>query len=128
MAKKNKITTDGRQNLDNNPFASIQLDNLKAAPAIPIHQKKKAVNANPNKSKGIVKIRREKTGRGGKTVIVIYEIPNHINMPAREKLLKEMKTKLGTGGTIKDRNVEIQGEKLDAVREFLISKEFSVKG
>jgi translation initiation factor 1 (eIF-1/SUI1) len=39
-----------------------------------------------------------------------------------------MKAKLGTGGTIKIRNIEIQGDKLEAVKNFLIEDGFTVKG
>jgi translation initiation factor 1 len=129
MAKKDKIATDGGQEIGLNPFSSLQLDNLMPG-LVPYNSKisnsKKQVNN--QKSKGIVKIRREKTGRGGKTVIVVYEIPNHVNQPAREKMLKTLKARLGTGGTLKDRNIEIQGEKLDDVREFLTTEGFQVKG
>ena len=59
-------------------------------------------------SDGIVRLRREVNGRGGKTVIVIT------GLPLDEKGLKELGGKLkkicGTGGSVKNGVIEIQGE------------------
>ncbi len=61
---------------------------------------------NPNKQG--VRIRREAKGRGGKTVCVI----DGLNLPESElkALLKRLKARLGTGGAIKNNNIEIQGD------------------
>jgi translation initiation factor 1 len=76
-------------------------------------------------SDGIVRIRREVNGRGGKTVTVI----NGINLD--ENNLKQMTTDLkklcGTGGTLKDGVIEIQGDHRDKIHAFLIKKNFTVK-
>lgn len=70
---------------------------------------------------GIVRIRRESKGRGGKTVTVI----SGILLP--EDGLKEIATLLkkrcGTGGTVRDSNIEIQGDH----RELLLA-ELTVRG
>lgn len=57
---------------------------------------------------GIVRIRRECKGRGGKTVTVITGIP--IDEAALKELTGELKRRCGTGGTIKEGNIEIQGD------------------
>ena len=124
---KNRIETSGGEELATNPFESLKKEGLKSFNSTPDKAPNKKLKKMP-KSKGVVKIRKEKSGRGGKTVIVIYEMPNHVNMPMRDKLLKSMKAKLGTGGTIKIRNIEIQGDKLEAVKNFLIEDGFTVKG
>ena len=124
---KNRIETSGGEELATNPFESLKKEGLKPFNSTPAKAPNKKLKKIP-KSKGVVKIRKEKSGRGGKTVIVIYEMPNHVNMPMRDKLLKSMKAKLGTGGTIKIRNIEIQGDKLEAVKNFLIEDGFTVKG
>ena len=77
-------------------------------------------------SKTILKLKLEKKGRGGKSVTVIYEIPN--NPPYFKKLLKELKAQCGTGGTLKSSQMEIQGDNLYKVREILEDKGFTVKG
>lgn len=55
-----------------------------------------------------VRVWLDRKGRGGKTVSVIKGI---MSPPAgKEALLKVLKTKLGTGGAIKDGDIEIQGD------------------
>ena len=57
---------------------------------------------------GIVRIRLEKKGRGGKWVTVIEGIPEH---PDRLKVLsKQLKQQCGVGGGVKGLNLEIQGD------------------
>ncbi|MFN8424431.1 MAG: translation initiation factor [Anaerolineae bacterium] len=58
-------------------------------------------------------IRREKKGRGGKTVTVVYDL---VLKPDDLKALgKRLKTVCGTGGTVKDGTIEIQGDHRDAI-------------
>ncbi len=55
-----------------------------------------------------VRVWLDRKGRGGKTVSVVKGI---MSPPAgKEVLLKVLKTKLGTGGAIKDGDIEIQGD------------------
>jgi translation initiation factor 1 len=65
----------------------------------------------PAKSGTIVRLDRK--GRGGKSVTVV-EGPQ-ISDKDNEKLLKQLKAKLGTGGTIKNGSLEIQGDHCGAV-------------
>ena len=59
----------------------------------------------------------ERKGRGGKTVSLITGVMSH---PAgKEALLKLLKNKLGTGGTLKDDVLEIQGDHRDQIVELL---------
>ncbi len=67
--------------------------------------------AGPAKAKAIVRLDRK--GRGGKSVTIIEGL--HISAKESEKLLKQLKTKLGTGGTVKNGSLEIQGDHCDAV-------------
>jgi translation initiation factor 1 len=59
----------------------------------------------------------ERKGRGGKTVSVIKGVmsPPH----GKEALVKLLKNKLGTGGAVKDEDVEIQGDHRDKLVELL---------
>ena len=60
-----------------------------------------------------VTVRLERKGRGGKSVTVIDGL--QMRQKEREALLKQLKTKLGTGGTVKDTSLEIQGDHRDAL-------------
>jgi translation initiation factor 1 len=62
-------------------------------------------------------VRHERKGRGGKSVTLI----EGLQMPQKEKedLLKQFKIRLGTGGTIKESTIEIQGDHADALVEAL---------
>jgi len=58
-------------------------------------------------------VRLDRKGRGGKSVTII----EGLQMPQQKKeaLLKQLKTDIGTGGTIKDRFLEIQGDHCKAI-------------
>jgi translation initiation factor 1 len=74
----------------------------------------------------VAKLRVEKTGRGGKTVTVIYDLPR--NTAFLKELTQELKRTCGTGGTAGEDRVELQGELRDRVREYLRNKGYVVKG
>ena len=63
---------------------------------------------NTPKNDGIVRIERQTKGRKGKGVSLIYGLPLKGN--ELKNLAKTLKTKCGTGGTIKDEVIEIQGD------------------
>jgi len=60
-----------------------------------------------------VTVRLERKGRGGKSVTVIDGL--QMRQKEKEALLKQLKTKLGTGGTVKDTYLEIQGDHRDSL-------------
>jgi len=65
-----------------------------------------------------VDIRREKGGRGGKTVTVVDGFIG-IGLPEKERLAKSMRAACGCGGTVKDGRIEIQGDQRDTVARIL---------
>ena len=65
----------------------------------------------PSKSRTIVRLDRK--GRGGKSVTVIEGL--QLSAYESEQLLKQLKAKFGTGGTVKDSSLEMQGDHCDAV-------------
>ena len=77
-------------------------------------------------SKIVAKLRMEKKGRGGKTVTVVYDLPG--NAAFLKELAGELKRVCGTGGSVADNTVEIQGDQRERVREVLLKKGWSVKG
>ncbi|MEX2271116.1 MAG: translation initiation factor [Vicinamibacterales bacterium] len=74
----------------------------------------------------VAKLRMEKKGRGGKTVTVVYDLPE--NEAFLKQLCQELKRACGTGGAVTDAGVEIQGEQRDRVRALLLEKGWTVKG
>ena len=62
-------------------------------------------------------IRRETQGRGGKTVTVVYNL--HLAPATLKALGKHLRRLCGTGGTVKDGAIEIQGDHRDKVAEAL---------
>lgn len=83
------------------------------------------------KSRNFVAVLRiEKSGRGGKTVTVIDQLPKL--EPFLKDLCTELKKKCGVGGTyLMDRKegvIEIQGDKRAQIRSLLEAKDFKVKG
>lgn len=76
-------------------------------------------------SDGIVRVSRETKGRGGKSVTVVKGVP--LAQPALEQLGKQLKAACGSGGTVKDGVIEVQGDHLVNLIELLKKQGFSVK-
>ena len=74
---------------------------------------------------GIVRIRRESKGRGGKTVTVITGLP--LADEALKALAGELKRRCGSGGTVKEGMVEIQGDHADLLLTELQQRGYKVK-
>ena len=68
----------------------------------------------------------EKKGRGGKTVTVVFGLPR--NEAFLKDLASELKRACGTGGTVIEDGVEIQGDLRERIREVLQRRHFIVKG
>ena len=76
------------------------------------------------KNRGRVDIVRQKAGRGGKTVTVVKNFVG-IGLPEKEQLVKKMQKACGTGGTVKNGQIEIQGDKRAEVAEILSQAGFN---
>ena len=74
---------------------------------------------------GVVRVGRETKGRKGKGVTLVTGVP----LAAAElaKLGKELKKKCGTGGTVKDGVIEIQGDHRDRLVAELEKRGWTVK-
>jgi translation initiation factor 1 len=72
---------------------------------------------------GVVRIFREKGGRGGKTVTVVRGLPA-ADVPA---VAKDLKRHCGTGGSVKEGAVELQGDHREKVAARLESRGYTVK-
>jgi translation initiation factor 1 len=74
---------------------------------------------------GVVRVRRETGGRGGKTVTAVYGVAL-AEQPLKE-LAGALKRLCGTGGTVKDGAIEIQGDHRDKIVAALEQRGYTVK-
>jgi translation initiation factor 1 len=74
----------------------------------------------------VAKLRMEKKGRGGKTVTVVFGLPE--NQAFLKALAQQLKRACGSGGTVIGGGVELQGDLRDRVRDFLRTQGYIVKG
>lgn len=77
------------------------------------------------KGDGVVRIQRETKGRKGKGVTLITGIP--LAGAELKQLAKKLKQKCGTGGTIKNGTIEIQGDHRDLLLEELEKEGWKTK-
>jgi len=140
--------------LQQNPFAMLgELDALKNLPKPEPEPEKKAASCDvakptspgqhshdcrsratrpaiPKNSRGRLILRREKKDRGGKTVVVISgfaELPG-ANSVMIADLAKELKGKLGCGGSFDRQEIVLQGDRAAAVNALLEELGFRVDG
>jgi translation initiation factor 1 len=74
---------------------------------------------------GVVRLLRDRKGRGGKTVTLITGLSGSPHQLA--SLLSELKRLCGTGGTVRGDLVEIQGDFRDRLRKELERRGYAVK-
>jgi translation initiation factor 1 len=82
-------------------------------------------SAPAKKSDGIVRVMRDRKQRGGKTVTVVTGVMgSEAELTALGQQLKKL---CGSGGTVKDGNIEIQGDHCDKVVAKLTALGYKVK-
>ncbi len=72
---------------------------------------------------GVIRIRRESKGRGGKVVCVVDGVPPE----QQQAISKLLKASCATGGAMKNGAIEIQGDHRETIKAQLEKKGFSVK-
>ncbi|QEL17260.1 translation initiation factor [Limnoglobus roseus] len=77
------------------------------------------------KKLGTAKVGRETAGRKGKGVTVVWELG--LTAAAMQELATSLKQKCGTGGTVKDDRIEIQGDHRDRIVAELEKMGYKVK-
>jgi len=123
MSNKRSLTGDG-QRFGNNPFGGLSSEGLPSAPAaLPADSQQTTDSKTARKNRGRVDIIRQKAGRGGKTVTVVKGFVG-IGLQEKEQLARTMQKVCGTGGTVKDGQIEIQGDKRAEVARILTEAHF----
>jgi translation initiation factor 1 len=125
VAGRKKIPL-GQTDFGHAPFAALNLEGLpvpetpptEAPPPPPAHASVPA----PRK-RGRVDIIRQKAGRGGKTVTVISGFVG-IGLPEKESLAKAIQKSCGSGGTVKEGRIEIQGDQREQAARILAQAGF----
>jgi translation initiation factor 1 len=84
-----------------------------------------AGQARNDKLDGIVRVSRETKGRGGKAVTVVRGLA--LDATSLDKLAKQLKAACGSGGTVKDGVVEVQGDHCDKIMALLQAQGHTVK-
>jgi len=74
---------------------------------------------------GTVRVSRETQGRAGKGVTVITGLP--LSLSDLEALAKKLKKRCGSGGTVRDGVIEIQGDHRDVLVAELIKAGWQAK-
>lgn len=74
---------------------------------------------------GIARVRRESKGRGGKTVTTITGVP--LAEAELKELASALKRRCGTGGSLKEGVIEIQGDQVQLLLDELQKRGFKAK-
>ena len=74
---------------------------------------------------GVVRVGRETKGRRGKVVTVVTGVP--LDSAKLTKLARRLKKRCGSGGTVRDGAIEIQGEHRDVLVAALEAEGYTVR-
>ena len=74
----------------------------------------------------VAKLRLETKGRGGKSVSVIYDLPD--NAVFLKTLCQELKRACSVGGAVNGTTIELQGDQRERLRALLQKRGYTVKG
>lgn len=88
-------------------------------------ERRAAESARLNQLDGIVRIRRETSGRKGKGVTTISGVP--LVNDELATLTARLKKRCGCGGALKDGVIEIQGDHREMLKRFLEQEGYTVK-
>ena len=89
-----------------------------------LRKKNDSKQSDVDESSIIIHLARKTSGKG-RTIIELTNLPS--NKKWCQKLAKELKKKLAVGGAYKNEFIEVHGEKLEEVKNFLSSKKLNYK-
>jgi len=124
MADSKHIPTRTEKPLVHNSFDALSSEQYPPARGNSPAKPASSAAAKPaRKDRGRVDIIRVKAGRGGKTVTVVKNFVG-IGLPEKEQLARAMQKACGAGGTVKNGQIEIQGDKRAEVARLLSEANF----
>ena len=88
-------------------------------------KKKRAAPLPPTQTDGIIRVRRETKGRKGKTVTTVHGLD--LGDEGLKRFAKDCKQHCGTGGTVRERVIVLQGDHRSAVKRLLEGQGYRVK-
>lgn len=127
MAKKIPVSAS-QTSLQQNPFARLDIGGLPPGPEKDIVPEPPVESVRGKPKVHRVVLRREKAQRGGKTVVIVSQLPTHLSPPELENLCRDARKSLGCGGTVVNREIELQGDQPDRVRAFFEKIGYQVGG
>jgi translation initiation factor 1 len=86
------------------------------------NRKKEKSKSAPGTGRAVLRV--ERKGRGGKIVTIIEQLA--LSAEDMRKLLKELQQLCGTGGTLKENHLELQGDCREKVRPKLQARGYKV--
>jgi translation initiation factor 1 (eIF-1/SUI1) len=98
------------------PFSELGSEGLASPLSSAIQRKQRIV------------LRREKSRRRGKTVVIVSQLPTHLSPPEIETISRDARKALGCGGFVRGREIEIQGDQADRVRCYFEELGYKVAG
>ena len=123
MSRKKRVDYQS-SDVQNNPFGSLDIPFSSEE----LEQYEKTDDKQEPKSGfsgGVVKVRLEKKGRGGKSVTIYYGFEKDQKGKVGA-LLKGLKKALATGGKLTEEGIELQGDLRKKSSEWLISQGYKV--
>ena len=124
VSRLKRILTNSGHGFAHNPFDALCSEGLPPAPeSLPAGSAPSTGSEPAKKNRGRVDILRVKAGRGGKTVTVVKNFVG-IGLPEKEQLARAMQKACGAGGTVKNGQIEIQGDKRAEVARILTEANF----
>ncbi len=115
--KNNKLELSSAEPLGHNPFASLGAQFGVKASKVPA----KELGKTKQPEQAMLLVRMEKRKKG-KVVTCIYHIAKD-----HKDLLKQLKQKMGTGGTVDQGTLELQGDHRSSLPEVLEKMGFKVR-
>mgnify|MGYP002038891614 FL=1 len=125
--KKQRLPTESNEEFGSNPFGELDSKGLDSIPLKSAEGAEPKIKVSVSEKLGRgerLEVRREKSGRGGKTVTTVRGFPSHISQDDFSRILKGLKSRLGTGGGWRDNQMEIQGDQREVVCDWLTAMGF----
>jgi translation initiation factor 1 len=124
MGRKPRVpVSDSQSPLVGNPFADLPIEGVSGREPAPVEAREEA-----RPKPGRIVLRREKARRGGKTVIVAGGFEASLSDEEINRLGREARQACGCGGTVRDREIELQGDQPGKARALFESRGFRVDG